>query len=609
MGESFSKAKVEIKSLKTGLKPLSFEIIGLKIADKNDVWKNVVDIEQMKFGLNIIPLLSKKIIIDDMTIENIKWDTKRKTSGELPPKKKKLLEKKKKQKESDGLTTKLFDSFKENINREIENLPSVNAFKNIKNKLKTFDATKLIEEADLETYKVIESLRTDSVEKYEKYRTNIENLNIQNQVKEIKRLLEESKNIKIKTIDDIIKAQNTIKDLNNRKKDIEKTIKDIKQLQKDIATTLQDKKSLIKKIDDIAKRDYQNLLSKTVGPFAGDTSNIAEMLFGPIWYGRVNKILEYFALVRKYIPSQKEDEGKKEFPGEQQSIDVQFNKRGVPPKMLIKKIHISGTTGGEGKEVDNPVAFKGVIHNLTSDQRITGRPTHLDAIGQKAGKEYKLIGNFDHIKEIPVDTISIKFNNLSINELSLGKNDVLPELKQGIINVESSFTLNGDEIDCQLNTTIRELVFSLRKGKDEIENIVDEVFSSIKEVTLIATLAGSPNSLKTHLKSNLDSLIGNSLKNIYEKKLAELKKRLRTELSSRIQQEKEKLINEYSLKKEELIQQVKERLSFLEEEKAKLEQKITEKKQKILEKQKKETEKVKDKLKDKLPSNLKNLFK
>ncbi|MFN3966148.1 MAG: hypothetical protein ACK4JE_00400, partial [Endomicrobiia bacterium] len=79
IGESIFSAKVEIAKLKTKFKNMSIEIKGIQVADKSDPWKNLFEIDSVKFGIQPIPLLSKKVIIDEMSVEGIKWSTKRKT--------------------------------------------------------------------------------------------------------------------------------------------------------------------------------------------------------------------------------------------------------------------------------------------------------------------------------------------------------------------------------------------------------------------------------------------------------------------------------------------------------------------------------------------------
>jgi uncharacterized protein (TIGR03545 family) len=105
---------------------LSLEMTGLKCADRNDYFKNLIDIDQIKFQAKFAPLLRKKVVIDEMSVAGLKWGTERKTSGKLPPKKEKKFEKKK-----DGMFAKFFEGAKNKATSEFNNLPAVDAFAKI----------------------------------------------------------------------------------------------------------------------------------------------------------------------------------------------------------------------------------------------------------------------------------------------------------------------------------------------------------------------------------------------------------------------------------------------------------------------------------------------
>ena len=133
-------AKVEIDYLKTSFKNCSITINGFRAADKNNYFKNLVDIEKARFDVRFAPLLRKKVVIDEMSIDGLRWQTDRKTSGELPKKKKSNKESK---------FAKMFKSAKEKTVAEFNDLPSVEMFNKIQDQIKNFDINKLIEDSGL----------------------------------------------------------------------------------------------------------------------------------------------------------------------------------------------------------------------------------------------------------------------------------------------------------------------------------------------------------------------------------------------------------------------------------------------------------------------------
>jgi len=71
-GETAFGAKVEIASVKTSFKNFSVRISGIKIGDKDAEFKNLADIDAVSFNARFIPLLSKKFIIDEMSVRGFK---------------------------------------------------------------------------------------------------------------------------------------------------------------------------------------------------------------------------------------------------------------------------------------------------------------------------------------------------------------------------------------------------------------------------------------------------------------------------------------------------------------------------------------------------------
>ncbi len=594
IGESIFSAKVEISSLKTKFKNMSIEINGLCVADKSDPWKNLFEVDKTKFAIKPIPLLSKKVIIDEMSIEGIRWATKRKTFGGLPPKKIKKIEKKKK-KEQETFVSKLMVSLQEKAKKEVDKLPVVKDAKTLEKELKEIDINKLITETEFESKKLIESLKQESSQKYENYKNEIQNLNIEQQTKLVKSLIDDISSIKIENLDDIKKAQGKIALINEKKKELEITLEKLKKLKTSIESDFIETKDISKKIESAIERDYKNILDKVKLPEL-TKANISKALFGDLWLNRVNTALYYINLVRKYFPPRKKEE-KKTVKQRAKGMDIVFHKENVLPRLWIKKISISGTTGGEGKDNENAVLVSGIVSDVTSDPVVLNRPTVAKIEGKKLTRQYIIKAIFDHTKEIPVDKIMLNIKGLGIEELKIPESKNIPKIEDGKLNLESEFTLKGDELDCKMKLLIENIKFSKanveKEEKDELKKIIDEIFQSIDKIFLVAKLYGKIDSLTTELNSNLDDIIINKLKAIYGQKVQEFRAKIKSAIDENITKPKEKFLKEYSEKKEELAKLFDSKKSEIDEKKSQIEKKTKEKNDeinKIIEKEKKKKE-------------------
>jgi uncharacterized protein (TIGR03545 family) len=87
----FNRAKVEIEDLDIGILRPGVTIRGLAMANADNPWRNMVEVGDIEISVSALPLFSKKVIIDEMVMENVQVNTERKTSGELPRRLRKRL--------------------------------------------------------------------------------------------------------------------------------------------------------------------------------------------------------------------------------------------------------------------------------------------------------------------------------------------------------------------------------------------------------------------------------------------------------------------------------------------------------------------------------------
>jgi len=607
LGQSIFGAKVEIEALKTKFSDSSITITGLQIADKTDVWKNLVQIDKIEFNMQTLPLLSKKLIIDKFNIENIRWSTRRKNSGALPPKKIK-------KKETKSATDKLFNSFKTKIGQELQDLPVVEKAKDIGQEIKSIDTKNIVAAANFESIKTIDLLSKDSEQKYNNFKTTFDSLNLDQSIHNIQKTIDDVKNIQITKPEDLKLAQDKLTELNRCKEQLELNIVKVSIIQKEINTELSEKSKQISQIDDLIKKDYENIISQIKIPGISK-GNFARAIFGPVWLNRVDKVLNYLQLARKYMPARKKTSNKSAFP-RLKGTDVVFHKHEVLPGLLIKSIFISGTTGGEGKTEQSPLSLAGAITDISSDQHFTGRPTKLNITGKKSKKSYILDAVFDHTSDTPVDSITLTLNNFGIGEFAIIRNEYIPEITEGTLNMETRFILRGDELDCSMIMNLNAIKFNSTNKTDELGKILNEVFKTINNINVKAKMYGKFDNLKTELDSNLDDMITQRIQSIYNKKINELKLQIKEEVNKKTDEAKDKLLKEFTNRKDELTKLCSDKISVLQEQRNNIDKKIEEIKREIdkiqqqgkskLEEIKKSTE---EEIKQKVAPSLEKLFK
>ena len=91
-GEAAAGAKVEISSLKSKWLAGTLELRGIRIADKNQPMKNLVEFSSARFSLDVGQALRGKGVIKEAALEGLRVGTPRKTSGALRERKPSAVE-------------------------------------------------------------------------------------------------------------------------------------------------------------------------------------------------------------------------------------------------------------------------------------------------------------------------------------------------------------------------------------------------------------------------------------------------------------------------------------------------------------------------------------
>ena len=566
IGQMCFSAKVEIDDLKLNVPKMSIKIARLRVANKNNPWKNLVEIGQISFRMRFLPILSKKIVIDEMSLSNLMWGTQRKTSGALPEKKVKKIEKVKSKEDKNSITSRFLSGIKEKTESGLKTLPLAKDIESTKKEIASLDIKKIVGETDIQTTKVIEQMQKDYNGKYENYENQIQQMNINQQIKEAGEIADKISSLKLQSMESAQKAQQELPGLNEKRVQLEETVNNLNVLQNSIRTDFAEQQKVINELEEVFKKDYEGVLSRIKLPELKKGS-AAEVIFGRAWLNRVDNVMNYIHLARKYMPPTKKAAKKTEFP-RSKGTDVVFHKKNVLPGLLIEKIYVSGTTGGEGKDNSRAVSVEGEVREISSDQKVRNIPATININGKKLDKSYLLKCRFDRTQEIPEDIISLEIKNLDVSEFDITGVGYLPKIENGSLQFNFYFALKDDYVDSKMNLNMTKIKFASQiasqKESSASNEIIEKIVQDLKNITLDARLYGKTDELKTEIDSNIDDVILNRLRAMYGEKISEVQKQIKSELEKMTGEKRQKFIDEYSSKKENITKLVSTQRSALE---------------------------------------------
>ncbi|MDR3048941.1 MAG: TIGR03545 family protein [Elusimicrobiota bacterium] len=530
VGQAIFGAKVEIGSFKTTFKSFSVNVGNIKIGDKDDEFKNIADIDNINFKVRFIPMLSKKFIIDNMSIDGFKWGTTRKKSAKLPPK---IVKKKK----EDGFFSKALDGAKSKAQQEFNQFAAVQNFNEIQGLSKNFSLDGAIDFAGIKAVDSIKQTYDELSKKYENYAKEIKGIDIEKQVKDIETLANKISKTNIKTVSDIADLQKDLKTLSEQKDKLEKTFNDLKTLQSGLSKDVKADKDISKTIADLINQDVSDILAKMSIPKLGSNDSI-RMLLGQSWVNKINTVVYYMALIRKYMPP-KDPAAKKaqEAPLITKGRDITFPLRGILPKLWIGNISISANSGGDGKD-ENPIFYTGSVKNITSDQRLIGRNTTFEIKSDDKKQVVVISGVFDRLNPIAEDAISFFAEGVSAKMLGIPDSAYSPSFNNAKMRTKADFTLRGSDFLSKISLNIYGLSYDAKAlGADALTaKYMTMLWKGVNAMNVDAgfsILEGG--SVKADFKSDIDSIFSKKFNEIIKSEIGDIENKVRDEVKKYVE--------------------------------------------------------------------------
>jgi uncharacterized protein (TIGR03545 family) len=319
------------------------------------------------------------------------------------------------------------------------------------------------------------------------------------------------------------------------------------------------------------------------------------MIFGERVVNQITTYIDYIATARAFTSGYLSAKHEKESPPRLKGQDIYFYNQNARPDFWIRKLNLSGQT-------ENDIKLSGMINNIVSDQRQIGDITKI-AIGGKneQGVRLALNGSLDYLKEQPNENFNLQYSGFSLADYQISHSKLLPnKIENGTGIVESKLDLKGDQIDCELAFTGKNLKFNMSgSGNDlnEIEKIIQSVIQSISLVNFSAKVKGTRENMFFTIKSNLDKMLMDKIGSIMNERFEKAK----MEIIQRVDSE----IGKYRAALDDLVS---EKEKFIQTEMNKCEQ-MLDKEQNRADTKKKEIEEIYEKEKSKIEDKIKDFFK
>ena len=513
-GTSMVGAKVEVDNLHFSLIDLAISLDRLQVTNPNDTWKNLFETGRMAFDMEPPPISRKKIVINDITVADIRIGTKRETDGRVP------------QGPGDSKPGWI-EKAKASLEERIAVVPVLNFA--ILNRKVNVDS--LLANVDLQSTQRLQSLKREADSTATKWRNIFANFDPQNNLEKIATEIKQIKPQEIKGLEGLVSTLERSKRVYTTLSTFKKDISEKKQL---VTHDLKQLTGALAEADNLIAEDFDNLKKQVnLGDFT--PQNIGAMIFGESLIERFLDLLPYIDLARKYLPVAKEwvSMTKVESPPRFEGQDIRFPLQGARPEFLIEKILISGATNHQ--DTSRVWSLSGEVKGITSHPRLYGNPLKF-RLGVKSPESgsYRLTGSFDHTGDIPEERFEVTASGLQLGAVDLPPRPYLPSrIDITSSDITANLTIAGEQFDFRLDFAARPVGFAFEDSllkNDVISKLTTSVFGTVDLLNLSAQITGSAGDLDLSITSNLDKVLASRIQAVIGESAkvarAEIKKRL-----------------------------------------------------------------------------------
>ena len=496
-------AKVELDAADLSLFPAGLTLTRLQVTNPKKPMTNAVEIAKVAMGLDGLNLLRHKVIIEEMALEGVRLGTPRSTSGAITPAPEAPPE------EEGGMF-----GFE---------LPA----------LEVPDVKRILEQEDLETLKLIETLKAEMNQEKETWDSRLKELPGKAQLAQYK---ERVKTIKKSAKGGLEGVLGGVGEVQSLKQEVEKDIESLKGAKKEFEDKVALLRTRLEQIKTAPQRDIQHLKAKyNLSPQG--LANMSQTLLGGQIGSWVRQGAEWYERAKPFLEGVQAMGGGEAGPGVQKplrgkGVDVHFKEAHPLPDFLVRttKVSVSLDLGDLG----------GTVHNLTNDQPTLGQPTTFTFSGEqlKGVKSVTVDGALNHVAPAKTnDQLTIQAKGYELNNLPLSKDDKWPvALTRGLGDVTIEAELKGAALTATSAANLRSLQLSAGKEGDAnpLTTALSAAVRDISQFSLQADVTGTLDQYDVKIASDLDRILQNAAGKMVNDLAAKFGAQLQAAISAKI---------------------------------------------------------------------------
>ncbi|WP_413568496.1 TIGR03545 family protein [Bdellovibrio sp. HCB117] len=489
-------AEVNIANLETSFFNASLRIQGIEVTDAERPTHDSIKIGDIRFSMLWDALLRAKVVVNEAAVEQIEFGVLRKKPGKVKPP------------EPDDGQPSMTEKLKAQALKEAQEQYGDNVLGDVIAMLGGTDANAQLQklQESLPSKAMLEKFDAELKGKQQAWDARLKTLP---QEKDIRALNDRLNKIKYKDFKTPQELQTSVQELDKVLKDGDAMYKQVQTTGDDLGKDLKAVETQYKDIEQQVKTDIKSLEQHFRIPQL-DAKAMTRAMFNKYLAPYKSKFYRYKEMADKYLPpnlmkkdKKGEDIAIQPHPREK-GISYEFGRANSYPLFWVKRTAVS-SQAGVTPDAGN---IKGEILDITSNQRLVGKPTVATLAGDFPSKEifgFLLRLSLDNTKAL--SEIAYKFN---VDAYSILGKDLVktPDVSIAFNKATGAMGIEGKVVGLKnivlaMNNKFTKVDYAISAKNEVADQILKAVFAGIPVVTLTVDGQGDFPDIPLNINSNL----------------------------------------------------------------------------------------------------------
>lgn len=487
-GSAALGAKVEVGGLRTRVFPPSLRLSGVAAADPEQPMRNLFEFRAAAFAFEGRPLLEKKVVVPEASLEGLVLGTPRKTSGALPD-----------APPSAGAAA---------LKRWSEEAKSSLSASGSDAKA-DLAASYKVDPESLESVRLARELEARWPKSLESWQSKTAAFDAEARAKELEALLKKAESggpaEKLAAAAELTKKASELR-------------KGVAELKAGFAAELERAKADLAAARAAKDRDLAAAAAKLKLPVL-DAETLTRHLLGPqaaAWAARAARLAAAGG-------------GGKASPAaaSRRGVDVPFPKERSWPRFWLKKLALSGAADFGG-----PLELKGMATDWSTEPALVAEPARLSLAGAQGERALSISVVSDRRRAEAADSFEVSARGLPFAAQALGEGPYAVSAGAGVADARGRVVLAAGRLsgEAAVAAVPSSLAPAGAGGNPLADKALAAALSGLKRVELKAAVAGTPEAPQLSLSSNLGAAAAGALKAAVGKEAEERLKGVRAQV-------------------------------------------------------------------------------